>query len=75
MTASCSACRHLKRPEFDKRGNLKRRAYECGLPAPAMPPLPDSIVKAGFRWPPSRIAVWPEDGAHCSTFEPREGDR
>jgi hypothetical protein len=68
---TCRKCKWLKvwpnaaGKKIARRGNV----YPCMF-EPAMPVLPASITqRGGFRWPPDKGYVAPDDGAECPTFE------
>jgi hypothetical protein len=74
---TCRNCTFLRVPP-DKDGRRRPRkdkAYTCTIDAP-VPVLPTSITKSyGFRWPPSRDYMTPDDGERCPCwveFVPKE---
>ena len=66
MSQSCATCVHWAGTP-GKHGRPLNRPGRCQFPIPNLPPLPFVAVVEG-RWPPVRMAAWPDDGAECQTW-------
>ena len=66
VSQSCRTCR------WWRDHPLKRAVHAavCNYPAPPLPTLPASM--AAVRWPPSRVFMWPKEGASCAVYESAE---
>ena len=65
---TCRTCKFLDVPP-DSRGRIVPRlgnAYACRFPIPDAHGLPHSAFKSyGFKWPPSKTRMRPDDGDGC----------
>jgi hypothetical protein len=68
---SCKTCRWLDVAPSPSGRRVVRsdRVYACRVEVP-VPVLPISVRKAyGFKWPPEKAFVSPDNGADCPLFQ------
>jgi hypothetical protein len=67
---TCKKCRFLDvAPDaLGRRKPRRDKMYRCTAPVEE-PSLPQSVTKAyGYKWPPSRKFMGPDDGDGCPSF-------
>jgi hypothetical protein len=64
MSQSCKTCRFAHFPNRTPAGRLRHAAGKCQWAEPAV--VVPVVVRVSFH----RVAVWPDDGAECPTYEP-----
>lgn len=66
---TCAACKFFE-PQKTPGGRTRKQPGRC-LVVVDQPALPNCVLKhIGFRWPPGRSYMMPDDGEDCVLQEP-----